>query len=200
MLRQLTPNPDRFEGAYSDWIQRCSELMASSAEGTTFGIFGPWGSGKTSATMALKYGVPRAARSPLQPESELAVAYVDCSSLRSALPVDVSKAVRAELVRSGLSEPSGVLEENIFTFFRSTLGIAKTAMVEPVGKFAAGLGEALAEKGLTVEDERQRATKPEISSNIEKAFIFLDDLDRCDANAAWTILRHAHGALLRIPC
>jgi len=30
---------------------------------------------------------------------------------------------------------------------------------------------------------------------LESAFVFLDDLDRCEANSAWSILRHARRAL-----
>src|SRR6266566_3766715 len=104
MLKQLKPDSQQFAAAYPGWIQQASKLIASSAEGTTFGIFGAWGSGKTSASKALQYAVLRAARAPLQPESSIAVVDLDCSGLKSNQPADIPTEVRGELRRSGVFE------------------------------------------------------------------------------------------------
>ena len=113
----LKPNPDSFRKSYPEWVERTAELIASSAEGTTFGIFGPWGSGKTSASMALKNSILYAARGPLQPADTLAFSYVDCSSLAFASDNDISSAVESDLHRSRVTKPNPDLGKTLFIFF-----------------------------------------------------------------------------------
>src|SRR5260370_170771 len=117
--------------------------MAHSAEGTTFGIFGHWGSGKTSATKALQRDVLRAARVPLQESDTLAVAYVDCSGLHSSSAADVSSFVHGKLAHSGVVQRNSVLEKGVFTFFRKALQVAKVAAPDPVSKAGITIVEGL---------------------------------------------------------
>jgi hypothetical protein len=195
MLQQLRPDPDQFDAAYPSWIERASQLIATSGEGTTFGIFGAWGSGKTSASMALQGAVLRSLRAPLQPENSIGVAYLDCSGLRSTSPAEVSSAVRGELLHAGVVKRNLDLEKWIFTFFQKASGIAKDAMPDPLSKAGMAAVGALAETGQKIDNDRQLGLLPEIAPSIESAFIFLDDLDRCDADAAWAILRNARRVL-----
>jgi hypothetical protein len=190
----LKPNPDSFRKSYPEWVERTAELIASSAEGTTFGIFGPWGSGKTSASLALKNSILRAARAPLQPAATLAFSYVDCSSLAFASDIEISSAVESELRRSRVTKPSPALAKTLFTFFKGVGDLGKIAAHDPLNKAGMAAVSTLAGAGLQIE-AGQRKPPPDVAKNIEKAFVFLDDLDRCDADAAWSILRHARRAL-----
>jgi hypothetical protein len=169
--------------------------MAHSVDGTVFGIFGPWGSGKTSAVKAMQPQVLRAARVPLQATDTLATAYVDCSGLASAADFEVSNLIHGELAQSGIVKRSSALEKGIFSYFRRGLEIAKIAAVDPVSKVGMEVATSLAKTGERIADQRQRSAFSESAPSIEKAFIFLDDLDRCDANVAWTVLRLSRRAL-----
>lgn len=195
MLQPLKPDPDQFSKAYPDWIRKTAQLIASSAEGTTFGIFGPWGSGKTSASLALKNAVLRAARGPLQPSDSIAFAYVDCSSLVSASPAEIASSVKTELQRAGVTEGSTELAKDLFTFFRKASDIGKVAAHDPLNKTAMTTISFLADAGLGIEAERRRTAPAKSANAVQIAFVFLDDLDRCDADSAWSILRHARRAL-----
>jgi hypothetical protein len=169
--------------------------MALSAPGTTFGIFGPWGSGKTSAIKALQRDIANAARVPLQQSDSVAIVYVDCSGLRSASPENISTFVQAELARSGVVRGNSELENHIFKFFRVALELSKVAVPDPIGKAGIALATRLAEEGQKTSDHRQAVAVSETASKIEKAFVLLDGLDRCDADGAWAILRNARWAL-----
>jgi len=195
MLQQLRPDPDQFDAAYPRWIERTSRLIATSGEGTTFGIFGAWGSGKTSACMALQGALLRALRVPLQPENSIGVAYLDCSGLRSASSAEISSSVHGKLLQAGVVKRNLDLERRIFTFFQKASGIAKDAMPDPFSKAGMAAVKALGETALEIEKDRQLGVLPQIAPSIESAFIFLDDLDRCDADVAWAILRNARRAL-----
>jgi hypothetical protein len=196
MLRQLKPDSEQFAAAYPDWVEQTSNLIAKAEEGTTFGIFGAWGSGKSSGSKALQYAVSRAVRAPLQPKSSIAIVELDCAGLKSDQPTGIPTQVHGELARSGIFERNPELEKWVFDFFRKASGIAKVAMPDPLSKTAMLAIGALAEAGQKkVEKERKRITRPEMPLRIESAFIFLDDLDRCDAAAAWAILRNARSAL-----
>lgn len=195
MANRLKPDPDQFRSAYPDWVRQTSERIGLSGEGTTFGVFGAWGSGKTSATLALQEDLRQAARMPLQQDAAIAIAYIDCSALESASDIDISHAVQGELVRGGLSKPSSALDRHLFTFFSKALQVAKAGVNDPMNKAGLEAASVLAGIGTDIANQRQKQARPEIKPTIENAFIFLDDLDRCDADAAWAILRHARKAL-----
>jgi hypothetical protein len=82
--------------------------------------------------------------------------------------------------------------------FQKGLEIAKIAAVDPLSKVGLQVATGLAKTGERIADQRQLSASAESMPWIEKAFIFLDDLDRCDANVAWTVLRLARRTLPKI--
>ena len=73
--------------------------------------------------------------------------------------------------------------------------VGKVAVVDPMSQAGIATAAILAGAGEGIAVERQHAMTAEIAPHIENAFIILDDLDRCDADAAWAILKHARRVL-----
>jgi hypothetical protein len=87
------------------------------------------------------------------------------------------------------------LENGIFAYLRKGLEFAKGAAPDTLIKIGMEAATSLAKTGERIAERRQRLAKTEPTPAIEKAFIFLDDLDRCDANVAWSVLRLARRIL-----
>lgn len=181
-IAPLSPSGDRFLAAYSDWVVHVAQLMREAPKGTVFGLFGPWGSGKTSAAMALQTALITPQGSGDGPI--LATARVDCTSLLDTEVGAVERAIHSEL--SLTPENTRKFNRDVFRFFRCALPIVGSIVTDPVSKAGVKTATKLADMGVRQASKRRSTFK--VPDDIDRAFVFLDDLDRCEPPVAWSLV------------
>jgi hypothetical protein len=53
MVSRLSPSEDHYKESHPGWVEHIANLVRAAEGGTVLGLYGRWGSGKSSAVMAV---------------------------------------------------------------------------------------------------------------------------------------------------
>lgn len=190
---RLLPNADAFIACYPDWHRDVAQLIADDQTQATFGVFGRWGSGKSSACIAIRQALIELST---QRERYIGIIEINLIDVQHNRISDKIAATITELVGR---QPGPKLDTQTrktlssiiasFCSFGSALALASTGQAPMGAEVAVAGGAALggvAAEGISKlldlysagKDEKERAAAEQIVENDQLVIVF-DDLDRC---------------------
>lgn len=198
---RLTPNGRSFAQCYPDWVCDVTDIILADQTQATFGIFGRWGSGKSSAMEAVIAAVPHAAT---RLERHVICMEISCLDLqRSVLLEKLDKRV-CKIIgatpKDPFVSPSQVTRTAGFLGSIISKGIQAFSKNEGIDKEVTELTGTLSEGLVNAGIEAAAApftTKPaplvDHKALIDQTHVlwFLDDLDRCYPDRAMNFLAQA---------
>jgi hypothetical protein len=186
---KMVPNDRAFKSCYGFWLDYVARIIVSSDKGTSFGIFGPWGSGKSSACAALAKEIYAAA--------SMAKRLVQCVTVDAFRLSTLSRGEQEEELQT-LFRKEIFLEESrpvarrtaIYRSLRNIVAPLLTASGRPVEGSALGILAKAGEDRST--SEASEAVVPE-ALEVDRIVLFLDDLDRCNPQEAIAVMANVNG-------
>lgn len=198
---RLAPNSESFSSCYPAWVQGVSEIIFSDTTGATFGIFGRWGSGKSSALDSI---VRAMGAISTQKEQYVECIDINCldlqlSTLREKLDTRIrdliGKSRRGPALSAAQAKSIGSFVGSIFSAGLKVFnvahgmdpGTAATVAAASTSVVASGAERALEPLA------QGAAALSDLQSIVKDARIIwcLDDLDRCTPNEAINFLAQA---------
>lgn len=215
MVRRLDPDSQRFHKSHKAWVERTSKLIENSEPGTVFGLFGGWGTGKSSAAMAvserlmvggnnfaLRVETPALVISSKGIEEFVALqlkqiesCFEDGSEGKESWSVKylVGRISNYLISLASLASKAGPEDFALpLSAGMTVAGVAGLHYAENEGKDEPRNGDSL--EGFVTAAKRSAASDendPEGTEWTGKVIVVLDDLDRCAHDEAWKILKGA---------
>jgi len=198
---RLAPNGESFGSCYPVWVRGVSELVFSDTTGATFGIFGRWGSGKSSALDAL---IASMAAISTQKEQYVECIPINCldlqlSSLREKLDARIrdliGKCRQGPALSQAQAKSIGSFVGSIWAAGLKALSVAHGVDPGTASVLATTSGSAIttgAERALEPLAEKPAALS-DLRSVVKDARVIwcLDDLDRCAPDKAISFIAQA---------
>lgn len=187
---RLLPDGESFKACYSPWLEYVASLIVRSDEGTSFGIFGPWGSGKSSACTALAKQIHAAAADA---RKIFQCVTVDAFRLSTLSPGRQEEELLTLLRREILFEeaphpPTG--RRTAYRFIKNIISPLFAAGGQPAAAAALGVLASAADEEA---GHRGLASSIPDSPELDRIVLLLDDLDRCDPREAIAVMASISG-------
>lgn len=194
---RLQPNPTSFVACYPGWAQDVAKMIANDQTQATFGIFGRWGSGKSSACIAIQQALNQLSTVPGRYIGVIPIDLMDVQ--RGAIREKVQKQTADRLLvdRQGPKFSQSTVKK-IVTYAKSFIGISAAGAASSydvdgdVATYAAA--EFSNSMAVCLEAGLNRYTTDEgadIAQDLvagDKIVIFFDDIDRCYPDVAIQLL------------
>lgn len=194
---RLQPNPTSFVACYPGWAQDVAKMIANDQTQATFGIFGRWGSGKSSACIAIQQALNQLSTVPGRYIGVIPIDLMDVQ--RGAIREKVQKQTADRLLvdRQGPKFSQSTVKK-IVTYAKSFIGISAAGAASSydvdgdVATYAAAeFSNSMAvclEAGLNryATDEGADVAQDLVAG--DKIVIFFDDIDRCYPDVAIQLL------------
>lgn len=194
---RLLPNPTSFVACYPGWAQDVAKMIANDKTQATFGIFGRWGSGKSSACLAIQQALNQLSTVPGRYIGVIPIDLMDVQ--RGAIREKVQKQTADRLLvdRQGPKFSQSTVKK-IVTYAKSFIGISAAGAASSydvdgdVATYAAAeFSNSMAmclEAGLNqyTVDEGGDIAQDLVAG--DKIVIFFDDIDRCYPDVAIQLL------------
>jgi hypothetical protein len=186
MSVRLQPDKDAFQACYGVWLDQVAGLIRGSEIGTSFGLLGPWGSGKSSACAALVWKIHGLNKA----ESGLSF---QCVTIDTFKLRNLSKFEQDSEIYNQLSDEI-LLKAEVRNWGKHRKRVYEALkQISPALSIFGNLGAGdliakLAERAIKEVDKDTAPQDLPESPNVDRVVIFLDDLDRCDPQEAMMIL------------
>jgi hypothetical protein len=185
----LYPDASLFEQCYPEWVADVAALIAKSKPGTVFGIYGPWGSGKSSACDALR---PKIYDESSKLKQVVECVVINAFQLRMLSAEDAGKTAK-EAIRRAITlddpqrERSAERRLRIYGFLQKIGGHRVMSAISGMsyGDLALDVAGAIGKN--EVQGERDKHER-DMRAELDRVFIFIDDIDRCDPRQAVELL------------
>ncbi len=194
---RLQPNPTSFVACYPGWDQDVAKLIANDKTQATFGIFGRWGSGKSSACLAIQQALSQLSTVPGRYIGVVPIDLMDVQ--RGAIREKVQTQMADQLLvdRKGPKLSQSTVKK-IVTHAKSLIGISAAAVASKYGVdgdvATYGAAEFSSSMAMCLKAGLNRYTIDEgtdIAQDLvagDKLVIFFDDIDRCYPDVAIQLL------------
>jgi hypothetical protein len=190
---RLVPKGDRFRQCYGQWTADIARMIVNSSPGLSFGLYGRWGAGKSSACQALERKIYEVARDAggngVDPPTFQCV-HVDVFRLRLLPPEGQGDAWRAA-VREAIR-----FEEQPRWDWRKICGAIRfvAPLLPKGGGQMRALADAAEELAVKRNSDLVRANRDPATA-VDRLVVFLDDLDRCDPKEAIAVLSNVGSSI-----
>lgn len=190
---RLTPNADAFIACYPDWHRDVAQMIANDRTQATFGVFGRWGSGKSSACIAIRQALIEIStkRERYIGIIEINLMDVQHNRISNKIATTITDLVGRKPGPKLDSETRKTLSSMIASFFSFGAALAmgstgQSPMPAEVavagGAAVGGVAAAGINKLLDVYSDQQDANAKAAAEQIvedDQLVIIFDDLDRC---------------------